>query len=94
LKVDGVFVEIGHTPKTGWLKGTVDLNDRGEIITDKSALTSLEGVFAAGDCTDVGYKQIVIAAGEGAKAALSAYKYIAASKGGAAVPDWGVCKKK
>lgn len=93
LHIDGIFVEIGHTPKTGWLKGTVDLNGKGEIVTDKSTATSLEGIFAAGDCTDVGYKQMIIAAGEGSKAALSAYKYIAAKKGKAAMPDWGICKK-
>lgn len=89
VAVDGIFVEIGYAPKTDWLKGLVDLNDRGEIITDKLGTTSLIGIFASGDCTDVGYKQIVIAAGEGAKAALSAYKFIAAKKGKIAVPDWG-----
>ncbi|MFA6526583.1 MAG: FAD-dependent oxidoreductase [Candidatus Buchananbacteria bacterium] len=94
IDVDGVFVEIGHMPKTGWLKGMVDLNDRGEIVTDKSGMTSAEGIFAAGDCTDVGYKQMIISAGEGAKAALSAYKYIAAKNGGTARPDWGICQKK
>lgn len=92
IAVDGVFVEIGYAPKTDWLRGVIDLNERGEIITDKSGLTSLAGVFAAGDCTDVGFKQIVISAGEGAKAALSAYKYIAAKNGKVAAPDWG--KKK
>lgn len=89
IALQGIFVEIGHLPKTGWLKGTVDLNERGEIVTDKSGQTNLEGVFAAGDCTDVGYKQMIIAAGEGAKAALSAYKYVAGKKGGVARPDWG-----
>jgi len=93
LAVDGVFVEIGHAPQTGWLKGLVDLNERGEIVTDKSARTSIEGIFAAGDCTDVGYKQLIIAAGEGAKAALSAYKFVASSAGKTAAPDWGLCKK-
>lgn len=89
LEVDGVFVEIGQAPKTGWLKELIDLNERGEIISDKLTQTSVEGIFAAGDCTDVGYKQIIIAAGEGAKAALSAYKYIAAKAGKVATPDWG-----
>jgi len=93
IKLDGIFVEIGHTPKTDWLKGTVDLNEKGEIVTDKATLTSQEGIFAAGDCTDVGYKQMIIAAGEGAKAALSAYKYIAAKKGGVAKPDWSSHQK-
>lgn len=89
IAVDGIFVEIGYLPKTGWLKGTVDLNERGEIKTDKLANTSLEGVFAAGDCADTGYKQMIIAAGEGAKSALSAYKYIASKRGLIAKPDWG-----
>lgn len=93
LEVDGIFVEIGHVPKTAWLKGTVDLNGKGEIITDKSGQTSRAGIFAAGDCTDVGYKQMIISAGEGAKAALSAYKFIAAKSGQAVRPDWGLCKK-
>lgn len=93
IAVDGVFVEIGHMPKTAWLKGTVDLNERGEVITDKSGLTSQEGIFAAGDCTDVGFKQMIISAGEGAKAALSAYKHIASKTGGTARPDWGICQK-
>lgn len=89
IAVDGVFIEIGFTPKSGWLKGTVDLTERGEIKTDRIGQTSLPGVFAAGDCTDLGYKQVVIAAGEGAKAALSAYKFIAAKRGQAYLPDYG-----
>jgi len=89
IAVDGVFIEIGHMPKTGWLKGTVELNERGEIKTDKSTKTSLDGVFAAGDCADTGYKQMIIAAGEGAKAALAADKYLAAKRGLTAKPDWG-----
>ncbi len=87
--VDGVFVEIGHAPKTDWLKDFVSLNEKKEVITDKAGLTSVPGIFAAGDCTDVGFKQMTIAAGEGAKAALSAYKYIAAKNGKAVAPDWG-----
>lgn len=92
LAVDGIFVEIGFAPKTDWIKETVKLNERKEIITDKVGATSQPGVFAAGDCTDVGFKQMTIAAGEGAKAALSAYKYLAAKKGKVAAPDWGVKK--
>ncbi|MFA5048031.1 MAG: FAD-dependent oxidoreductase [Patescibacteria group bacterium] len=91
LAVDGIFVEVGHKPKTDWLKGTIDLNQRGEVIIDKENQTTLAGVFAAGDCTDVDYKQIVIAAGEGAKAALSAYKYVAGKAGRPIKPDWGKC---
>jgi thioredoxin reductase len=89
LAVDGVFIEIGFSPKTGWLKDTVELNERKEIVTDKAGKTSVEGIFAAGDCTDVGFKQIVISAGEGSKAALSAYKYLAGKRGLTAIPDWG-----
>ena len=59
----------------------VDLNERGEIITDEETKTSQEGVFAAGDCTDVPFKQIVISAGEGAKAALGAYFYLQNKRG-------------
>lgn len=92
LSVDGVFIEIGFTPKTDWLGGLVELNNRKEVITDKAGKTSVEGIFAAGDCTDVGFKQMIIAAGEGSKAALSAYKYLAAKKGLVATPDWGTKK--
>jgi len=89
LAIDGVFIEIGFMPKSGWLKGAVDMTDRGEIKTDRLCQTSAPGIFAAGDCTDLGYKQVVIAAGEGAKAALSAYKFIAAKRGLAYRPDYG-----
>jgi thioredoxin reductase len=92
IKLDGVFVEAGHQAKTDWLKGTVDLNDKGEIETNRDCETSEPGIFAAGDCSDTSYKQIVIAAGEGAKAALQAYKYVAAKSGGYMKPDWGKCK--
>jgi len=80
LKVDGVFVEIGYEPNTAWLGDLVKLNSAGEIIVDNAGATSGPGIFAAGDCTNVVFKQIVIAAGEGATAALSAYKYL--TKGG------------
>lgn len=92
IELDGVFVEAGHQAKTGWLKGTVDLNDKGEIMTNRDCETSEGGIFGAGDCTDTTYKQIVIAAGEGAKAALQAYKYVVAKSGGYMKPDWGKCK--
>jgi len=92
LVVDGIFIEIGFTPKTDWLAGLVELNDRKEVVTDKAGKTSVEGIFAAGDCTDVGFKQMIIAAGEGSKAALSAYKYLAAKRGLVATPDWGTKK--
>jgi alkyl hydroperoxide reductase subunit F len=76
LKIDGLFVEIGYLPNSDFIKNLVDLNDRGEILIDKSNKTSEEGIFAAGDVTDVQFKQIVISAGDGAKAALSANEYI------------------
>ncbi|MEK7653154.1 MAG: thioredoxin-disulfide reductase [Patescibacteria group bacterium] len=91
LKVDGLFVEIGYTPKTDWLKGFIDLNERGEIVT-KGNKTSRPGVFAAGDCTDEKYKQIVIAAGDGAKAALEAYHFLAAQNGNGKSVNLGNCE--
>ena len=76
LPLEGIFVQIGLVPNTEWLKGTVELSPRGEIITGGHGDTSMEGVFAAGDCTTVPYKQIVIAVGEGAKASLGAFDYL------------------
>lgn len=74
--LEGVFVQIGLVPNTEFLKGTMELSKFGEIIVDAKCHTSLPGVFAAGDVTTVPYKQIVIAAGEGSKAALSAFDYL------------------
>ena len=71
-----MFVQIGLVPNTEFLKGTVELSRFGEIVIDDKCHTSLPGVFAAGDVTTVPYKQIVIAAGEGSKAALSAFDYL------------------
>jgi alkyl hydroperoxide reductase subunit F len=76
LDLEGVFVQIGLLPNTDWLKGTVALSPRGEIEVDVRGQTSLPGVFAAGDATTTPYKQIVIAMGEGAKAALSAFDHL------------------
>jgi alkyl hydroperoxide reductase subunit F len=76
IELAGVFVQIGLVPNTEWLKGTLDLSRFGEIEVDAKGHTSLPGVFAAGDCTTVPYKQIVIAAGDGSKAALSAFDYL------------------
>jgi alkyl hydroperoxide reductase subunit F len=76
LDLDGIFVQIGLLPNTEWLKGSVDLSSRGEIIVDQHGQTSVPGVFAAGDCTTVPYKQIVIALGEGAKASLAAFDHL------------------
>jgi alkyl hydroperoxide reductase subunit F len=76
LPLEGIFVQIGLLPNTDWLKGTLALSPRGEIEVDARGQTSLPGVFAAGDCTTVPYKQIVIALGEGAKASLSAFDHL------------------
>ncbi|MFM6993069.1 MAG: alkyl hydroperoxide reductase subunit F [Rhodoferax sp.] len=74
--LEGVFVQIGLVPNTEWLKGVVELSKFGEIEVDAKGHTNVPGVFAAGDCTTVPYKQIVIAAGEGSKAALSAFDHL------------------
>ncbi|MFT7116205.1 MAG: alkyl hydroperoxide reductase subunit F, partial [Rhodoferax sp.] len=76
LALEGVFVQIGLVPNTEWLKGTLELSKHGEIVVDAKGQTSLPGVFAAGDVTTVPFKQIVIAAGDGAKAALGAFDYL------------------
>lgn len=73
VELDGVFIQIGLVPNTEWLEGTIDLSKHGEIEVDNRGQTSVAGVFAAGDATTVPYKQIIIAAGEGAKAALAAF---------------------
>ncbi len=76
IDLEGIFVQIGLVPNTEWLKGTLALSPRGEIEVDARGQTSVPGVFAAGDATTVPYKQIIIAMGEGAKAALSAFDYL------------------
>ena len=76
IELEGIFVQIGLLPNTDWLKGTLSLSPRGEIEIDARGQTSLPGVFAAGDCTTVPYKQIIIAMGEGAKASLSAFDHL------------------
>ena len=76
VALEGVFVQIGLVPNTEWLKGTLALSRFGEIEVDAKGHTNLPGVFAAGDCTTVPFKQIVIAAGDGAKAALSAFDHL------------------
>jgi alkyl hydroperoxide reductase subunit F len=76
LDVDGVFIEVGWLPNTDITDGLVDLNNNKEIVVDINCCTSRSGVFAAGDVTSVKSKQIVIAAGEGAKAALEVYEYL------------------
>jgi len=76
VDLEGVFVQIGLVPNTEWLKGTVELSRHGEIVVDAKGATSIPGVFAAGDVTTVPYKQIIIAAGDGAKAALGAFDHL------------------
>jgi len=76
LELEGIFVQIGLLPNTDWLKGTVELSRFGEIEIDAKGQTSVPGVFAAGDCTTVPYKQIVIAMGAGATASLSAFDHL------------------
>ncbi|KQX99876.1 alkyl hydroperoxide reductase subunit F [Rhodanobacter sp. Root480] len=76
LELEGIFVQIGLLPNTEWLKGTLELSPRGEIVIDERGQTSLPGVFAAGDATTVPYKQIVIAMGAGSAAALSAFDHL------------------
>ena len=76
VELEGVFVQIGLVPNTEWLKGTLELTKFGEILVDAKGHTNVAGVFAAGDCTTVPFKQIVIAAGDGAKAALSAFDHL------------------
>ncbi len=76
LDLEGIFVQIGLSPNTDWLNGTLALSGRGEIVVDARGQTSVAGVFAAGDATTVPYKQIVIAMGEGAKAALAAFDHL------------------
>lgn len=77
LVVGGVFINIGHIPNTAFVKNFLDLNENGEIIIGPwTTETSVKGIFAAGDATNIPFKQYIIASGEGAKAALSAYHYI------------------
>ncbi|MEM0240557.1 MAG: FAD-dependent oxidoreductase [Candidatus Nezhaarchaeales archaeon] len=76
IKVNGVFIEIGKRVNSDFLRGFVELDDKGQIIVDSLCRTSRKGVFAAGDATTIPYKQVIIAAGEGAKAAMSAYDYL------------------
>jgi len=76
VELEGIFVQIGLVPNTEWLVGSLALSPRGEIEVDGRGETSLPGVFAAGDATTTPFKQIIIAAGEGARAALSAFDYL------------------
>ena len=89
LKVNGIFVELGYVTETDWIKGFVEIDEKGEIIVDELGRTSREGVFAAGDVTDFPYKQAVIAAAQGAIAALSASNYLRRIMGKSEIrSDW------
>jgi len=76
IELEGVFVQIGLVPNTDWLEGSVERTSRGEIIVDNHGATNIPGVFAAGDCTNSAYKQIIISMGSGATAALGAFDYL------------------
>jgi alkyl hydroperoxide reductase subunit F len=76
VALEGIFVQIGLLPNSDWLKGTLELSPRGEVIVDAKGATSMPGVFAAGDVTTTPYKQIIIAMGDGSKAALSAFDHL------------------
>ena len=76
VPLEGVFIQIGLVPNTEWLKGSIELSKHGEIVVDNRGQTSVPGVFAAGDATTVPFKQIIIAAGDGAKAALGAFDHL------------------
>ncbi|TCN23948.1 alkyl hydroperoxide reductase subunit F [Mesobacillus foraminis] len=76
VELEGVFVQIGLVPNTDWLGETIERTRFGEIVVDKHGATNIPGVFAAGDCTDSAYKQIIISMGSGATAALGAFDYL------------------
>ena len=84
VELEGIFVQIGLLPNTDFLKGTVELSRFGEVVVDAKGQTSVPGIYAAGDCTTVPYKQIIIAMGEGAKASLSAFDHLIRSTSPAA----------
>ncbi|MDP6381222.1 MAG: FAD-dependent oxidoreductase, partial [Phycisphaerae bacterium] len=81
IPCDGVFVLIGHVPNTGFLRGVVEMNESGHILTDEAMATSAEGIYACGDVRREWFKQMVTACGEGAIAAYSAQRYIEDKKG-------------
>lgn len=91
LSVQGVIIEIGFIAKTSWVSNLVTMNEKKEIIVDRDNGTSDPGIFSCGDVTDIAYKQAVISAGEGAKAALQTAKYLASKSGARPIlgTDWG-----
>ncbi len=76
LEVEGVFIAIGHKPNTGFLKGQIDLDEKGYVVVTDETTTSVSGVFSAGDVSDHRYRQAVTAAGAGCKAAMDAEEYL------------------
>jgi len=86
IKVDGVFIEIGYVVDTSFVQHLVKVNEKKEVIVDDRGNTSCPGIFAAGDITPVPFKQTVLAAGDGSKAALECYRWLTGGKG--AVLDW------
>lgn len=94
MACDGVFVEMGYIANAAWVKDVVKLDASNHIVIDEKMATSCAGIFAAGDITTISHKQVVISAGEGAKAALSLYKYLQENgKVARGVPtDWGIVK--
>ncbi len=94
IPCEAIFVEIGYLAKTDWVKGLVETDPRGQIIIKQNCETSVPGIFAAGDITTITFKQVVISAGEGAKAALEADQYLFTKDGKRGVRiDWGLKKK-
>ena len=87
VELEGVFVQIGLVPNAEWLRGTLELSKHGEIVVDNRGQTSLPGVFAAGDVTTVPFKQIIIATGDGAKAALGAFDHLIRTSVPVPVPE-------
>ncbi len=94
LNTSAVFVNVGFIANTSWLGELVEYSTSRHIVVDKKCQTKTPGLFAAGDVTDIDFKQVVVSAGEGAKAGLSAYEYLKANKGykGSSI-DWGLYKK-
>jgi alkyl hydroperoxide reductase subunit F len=90
IHLEGIFVQIGLLPNTEWLEGAVELTPRGEVVVDDRGQTSMPGVFAAGDCTTVPFKQIVIAMGAGATAGLSAFDHLIRTTAPGGVPEEAV----
>ncbi|NYZ78377.1 FAD-dependent oxidoreductase, partial [Candidatus Micrarchaeota archaeon] len=88
LSVNGVFLEIGYAVDPALFKELVKINERNEIVIDERCRTSREGVFAAGDVTTLPFKQVITAAGEGAKAALQCHRWLSGIKGEGAAIDW------